>query len=120
MKNAQHFMKIDYEWLTLIGTQQIGKDSFQFNHVMLFLMSLIDSLSKNAQNGCFASNDNLAKTLKIDKSSVSKYLQKLKKLGFIKTHEERDSGSRKTTRRFIYLQRDKIDEYIKVMNDDEI
>ncbi len=116
----KQFLKTDYEWLSLIGTQQVEDEKFQFNHVMLFLMSLVDSLSNNSQNGCFASNESLANTLGIDVSSVSKYLQKLKKLGFIKTHEERDSGSKKTTRRFIYLQRDRIDEYIKLINDDEI
>ena len=116
----KQFLKIENEWMSLIGTRYIGDESFQFNHVMLFLMSLIDSLSNNPQNGCFASNETLANTLKIDVSSVSKYLQKLKKLGFIKTHDERDSVSKKTTRRFIYLQRDRIDEYIKLINDDEI
>lgn len=118
--SKKQFLKIEKEWFSLIGTQQIEGEKFQFNHVMLFLMSLIDSLSNNAQRGCFASNGTLAKTLKIDESSVSKYLQKLKKLVFIKTHEERVSGSRKTTRRYIYLQRDRIDEYIKLINDDEI
>jgi len=61
-----------------------------------FLLSLIDSLEADAPNYCFASNEYLAKHMRISLSRVSFYITRLKRLGLIE--QVSFDGKRRTLR----------------------
>lgn len=48
------------------------------------LLSWIDALYSNEHGGCFASNQYLAKKLRVKENTTTKALTKLKKLGLVK------------------------------------
>lgn len=112
---AHQFIKIEFEWMKLIGTHEKNGESIEINHAMLFFISMINSLSQNPAKKrltCYASNAHFADVLGVSESAISKYLKKLKKLDIIKIHEERAKGSKVTTVRYIWLQWDVINSMI--------
>ena len=52
------------------------------NHADILLLAIIDSLSKTKQ-GCFASNEYLAKILNVSQRSVGEYISRFKKTGIV-------------------------------------
>lgn len=103
---AHQFIKVEFEWMKLIGTHKMDGKTIEINHAMVLFIALINNLSQNKTKHptCYATNEYFANTLHVCESAISKYLQKLKKMDIIKTHEERPKGSRVTQVRYIYLQ----------------
>lgn len=95
-KNEGDYVKIDVDVIHTLRKCGVKNG----NEIILFCKIL--SLSKNQNGACTAGNEYLANVIGVSERSVQDYIRNLKKLGVIKTFEQKVGC--KTTTRYIYPQ----------------
>lgn len=90
---AEHFYKV---------FDRILADK-EFTYPEIILYGVIVRLAMNEQKQCFASNQALAEIMRCSKSSISKWLNKLSKRGYIKRSVHYVEGTKHIDKRYILV-----------------
>lgn len=110
------FVQVPYSWYKLCRKYIVPENKKKFTdngkgivHLNLAEINVLAYLGNFTE--CYPTNGMIAEVFNVRKHTIEKYIKELKLVGFIKTHEVKDSPTH-TKRRTIYVQHDTIQEVI--------